>query len=270
MSFVVDYEKPIFNGCTPPSRLLGRYLRWNSHGIVAQFAERLEEEEDSASEAESFGSINVRFHEISIHRELEFDNHQRFTMADLSRRALVLASAKRLHCQRFGKLEPNEPDEWQLELTRGEHGRALALGEEFVALATDRRTVRICSMNGTQFPPLSTAGPVVAMAASGDTLAVVCRSQLPLPEEQSLEVMLIEVNPVHGLPIRQLPFSPVKLPVGRGAELRWVGFTDEGSLASYDSDGRLRLLKNGYGCGWVQVAEMHKEVCLSLNMLLDV
>lgn len=48
---------------------------------------------------------------------------------------------------------------------------------------------------------------------------------------------------------RQLHGGP--LPLSPGATLSWLGFSEEGLLAAYDSEGELRLRSGDFGGAWV-------------------
>ena len=50
---------------------------------------------------------------------------------------------------------------------------------------------------------------------------------------------------------------PKPLPLSSGSSLRWVGYTDEGSLSTLDYDGMLRIL---YKSIWRPVCHLDKQV----------
>lgn len=241
-----------------------RILKWNSHGIVMQTTNNSPDDDTKREMTEDFElqevAVHVRFHDTSVHHNLRLDNQRHCCLADLSRRALALSCSKVLHVQHF---DPQfEDSEWSLELPRGEHAKALALGEDFVVVATDKRRLRFFTLEGSQRTPVCIPGPVHALAASGNSVAVVYRRRLPLPSTQELEVMVLNVSQVRTPNIEQLPFSPTTLPVSNNSTLEWVGFSDQGTLATLDSHGAVRLLKNGLACGWIEVANLKKDVSI--------
>lgn len=66
---------------------------WNRIGIVTQFRDTAEyQSEDDASNQFSGGSIEVEFHDNSLHHSLRLSNSSGYSMADLSLTALLLAS----------------------------------------------------------------------------------------------------------------------------------------------------------------------------------
>lgn len=75
----------------------------------------------------------------------------------------------------------------------------------------------------------SLSGPVVSLAGNGDHLAVVSHASSPLPSgDQVLDFMLLNVRNQKRLLAGKLPLSPA-------STLTWLGFTEAGSLSSYDS-----------------------------------
>ncbi|CAH8478250.1 unnamed protein product [Schistosoma rodhaini] len=85
-------QKAFQSGATP----LGfreRFMVWNRIGIVTQFRDTAEyQAEDDASNQSSGGSIEVEFHDNSLHHSLRLSNSSGYSMADLSLTALLLAS----------------------------------------------------------------------------------------------------------------------------------------------------------------------------------
>lgn len=70
---------------------------------------------------------------------------------------------------------------------------------------------------------------MVSLVGNGDRLAVVTHASSPLPSrDQMLEFMLLNVRTQKRLLTGRLPLSP-------GSTLTWIGFSEAGSLSSYDS-----------------------------------
>jgi chromosome transmission fidelity protein 4 len=259
----INYEKAIQNGGSILDEHGDRILKWNSHGIVTQITTDVVDANhaDGTADCETNEvAVHVRFHDTSVHHNLRMHNQRNCCLADLSRRALALSCSKVLHVQHF---DPEFDDtEWSMELPRGEHAKALALGDDFVVLATDKRLLRLFSLEGTQRIPICIPGAVHAVAASGNTVAVVYRRTLALPSTQALELMMLNVSQVRVPTVQQLPFSPMQLPIGVDATLQWIGFSDQGTLATFDSLGSVRMLKNGLGCGWIEISNLNKQASL--------
>lgn len=245
MSQVQNFEKPLFISCTPLNENENRYMKFNSHGFIRHFRN-----EDS-------NQINVQYFDSTVHPTVEFPNERDYSYADLSANALLFASARSLSCIHFDR--DHEENEWSLQMPKGEQIKAVCLGERFVAVATSHRHVRFYSLNGTQHQLISVPGPIQCLVASNRTLVAVYHSMLPLPGEQSMDAMIVEVD-LENRSVVNLEFSPVRLPLTSGSSLRWIGFTDEGTLGMYDSAGSLKLFKSGLGLNWLEVANLLQQV----------
>jgi hypothetical protein len=112
-------------------------------------------------------------------------------------------------------------------------------------VATSRRHLRLFSPAGSQTHLLTLPGAPVALAASGHALAAAWHAGPPASSgDQCLRYALYDVAEQRQLHAGPLPLSP-------GATLAWLGFTEEGQLASYDSHGELRLRSADFGGTWV-------------------
>lgn len=129
----------------------------------------------------------------------------------------------------------------------GEEAECVAAGASFCAVATSKRQLRLFSQAGLQTHLISLAGAPVALAALGHQLVAVWHSAAPTASgDQCLQYMLLDVAEQ-----RQLHGGP--LPLSRAASLCWLGFTEEGLMATYDSEGELRLRAADFGGSWVTV-----------------
>lgn len=125
----------------------------------------------------SAGSIEVEFHDTSVHHGLHIPNTAGHTLAALSTQALVLAcpaqdesTPSKVVCVNFASSDGHR--EWSTSLPVGEEALALAVGEGWLAVATSRRLVRLFSVAGLQRAPLSLPGPVVCMAGHAGKLFI--------------------------------------------------------------------------------------------------
>lgn len=66
--------------------------------------------------------------------------------------------------------------EWSIDLPEGEEAQCVAVGTTFVAVATDRRNLRIFMIGGTQREIIAIPGPVVAMNGFNNHLLVTYHS----------------------------------------------------------------------------------------------
>ena len=99
-----------------------------------------------------------------------------------------------------------------------------------VAVATDRRCLRLFSVGGMQREVLSLPGPVVSLAGQGPYLAVAVHLGMPLPGNQNIGVSVFNVGSLRKRTIHPMPtFQPI--PLAPKSTLSWFGFTDENNVS---------------------------------------
>ena len=255
----IDFEvqEPFQPGSTPV-HLHSRFMVWNSVGIVKAFSSDDEK------------SIDVEFHDTAIHHPIHLSNMRGYTMAALTDRCLVLAcdaddvdsaddensdsSKSKLLCHYFGSSDISK--EWSLEMPNQEEIMAVACGEGWIAVATDRRNLRIFSCGGIQLEVLSLPGPVVSLAGYKKEIAITVHLGLGLPGNQSIGIAILTVGEKN----HQLPYYS-HLPLAPKSILSWIGFTDQGTPCIMDSAGYIRILNGNYGAGgWMQVCNTKAQV----------
>ncbi|KAJ8309582.1 hypothetical protein KUTeg_014456 [Tegillarca granosa] len=230
-----------FQAGSTPVHLSSRFMVWNSVGIIKQY--NTEEE----------NSIDIEFHDTSIHHAMHITNNYNYTMADMSTEAVILASEKdddspsKLTCMHFGSWDSSK--EWTISLPDNEEIQAITIGESWIAIATDSRTVRIITVGGIQKQIFSIAGPVVCMAAHSNQLLVVYHRGTGIPGDQCLGVILQYVDGS-----KRSVLNMDSLPLSRKSSLSWLGFSAEGTPFYMDSAGVVRMLNRKFGNNWVQVA----------------
>ncbi|XP_064622093.1 WD repeat and HMG-box DNA-binding protein 1-like [Lineus longissimus] len=235
-----------FQSSSTPVQLSQRFMVWNSVGIIRQYS------------TEEENSIDIEFHDTATHHAMHVTNDLGHTMADMSSEAVVLAceaddgSPSKLVCLHFSSWDNSR--EWAIEMPKGEEIQATALGEGWVAVATDKRNVRIITIGGIQRHLFSTPGPIVTITASGSQLGVVYHMCHGLPGDQCLWVKWISVNGRRqGLTDGCLPLSPK-------STLSWIGFSLEGTPFLMDSSGIVRMLNRKFGPSWIPVASTKDHV----------
>lgn len=119
-------------------------MKWNSDGIIRHFNDQ------------NSNQINVQYFDTTIHPTIEFPNDKDYSYADLSSNAVLFASNRLLHCIHFDK--QFEENEWSIHLPKGEQIKAICLGNQFIAVATNNRNIRFYSLNGTQHHLISIPG----------------------------------------------------------------------------------------------------------------
>lgn len=220
-SKVFHAQTPFQSGETPRS-LEHRYMVWNHVGIVRAHTTSTE------------NAIEVEFHDASIHHGLHMVNHLNHTIASLSSSVLALCneSSSKLVCIMLGGSGGSR--EWSVSMPNCEEIQCVAASSKLVVVATDARFLRIFSPMGTQREVISLPGPVISIAAHNNRILVAYLSSAP-SEDQHISMMLIEAI---GLNLR---CRDVRLAMAPNAKLTWIGYTDRGSPATYDSTGMLRM-----------------------------
>lgn len=240
----VEIQEP-FQPTSTPVRLSSRFMVWNDVGVVKCF------------NTDDENSIEVDFHDTSVHHSFHISNAHNHTMADLSQEILVLAceaseedlTPSRLVCRLFGSSDLTK--EWSVELPGKEEILAVCCGQGWVGVATDRRQLRIFSSGGNQLEVLSLPGPILALAGHGNLLFVTCHLGMPLAGNQSVSFAVFDLSPRHRHPSPQ--FQP--LPFAPNSYLTWMGFSDEGTPGMMDSSGQVRILHSGFGSSWIQICD---------------
>lgn len=215
-------QPPFQPGATSKS-LEHRYMVWNQVGIVR------------AHKTDSENSIEVEFHDSSVHHSIHITNYANHTLASLSTTVLALCceSPSKLVCIALCGSGGNR--EWSMEMPNCEEILCVAASEKLVAVATDARYLRLFSAMGNQREVLSLPGPVVALSAHADRILVAYHSNAAT-EDQHISLKLLQTI---GLSLR---CRDVKVALTPGSRLTWVGYThDKGTPATCDSMGMVRM-----------------------------
>ncbi|XP_014610650.1 PREDICTED: WD repeat and HMG-box DNA-binding protein 1-like [Polistes canadensis] len=222
--------QPPFQPGSSPIHLLSRFMVWNHVGIVKCF--NSEDGEES--------SIEVEFHDITIHRSMHINNYLNHTIAALSSNALVLncpsiedTASKLVVVVLQGWGSGNK--EWSIDLPEGEDGQCVAAGDNFVAIATSRRYLRIFMIGGTQREVIALPGPVVTMNAFNNHLVVAYHDGLGVTGDQHMSLLCIQI---FGTRLRNQKLS---IPLCPSSDLIWLGLSDFGSPVITDSEDIIKI-----------------------------
>ena len=236
--------QPVVHASATPLKNGRRFLLWNMTGLVISRDENV------------FSAIEVEFNSTDKHRTIRLTDHYGFTMAALDHLAVMFASrsnngnASTIVYRPLSSWAPNS--EWQLQLDTGEEALAIAIGHKFAAIATSKRYLRILSHTGAQRALVCTASNLVALAASGGTLAVVHHAgRATTADDQALQVSLYDLRDT----ARPVRVSSAPLPLSEGATLDWIGFSESGTLATVDSAGLVRGCLRSCGFEWVPLLD---------------
>uniref|UniRef100_H2YB75 Minichromosome loss protein Mcl1 middle region domain-containing protein n=1 Tax=Ciona savignyi TaxID=51511 RepID=H2YB75_CIOSA len=240
--------QPPFQPTSTPTHLSHRFMFDNFIiGVIRSYSDEME------------NAIDVEFHDTQTHHALHLPNHDQYTMAGLSNRAVVLAAEStpdapsKLKCVHFSSWDNNK--EWTIEMPDGEELQALTVGDDWIAACTDSLQVRFFTLGGVQRQILSIPGNVVAMAACMDQLFVVYHVTQGFGNNQCFGFMLLEVGVSGGSKSRSVVGGSA-LPVTPGSKLEWVGFTAEGTPATVDTAGVIRMMNRSFCQTWITVAKL--------------
>lgn len=175
-------------------------------------------------------SIIAEFHDVSVHPSIHILNNLNHEMASLSATCLALATKEtpcRLVCIAFISAGSKE---WGTTMPDCEVISGIAAGGSFVAVATDALLIRFFTTMGTQREVVAVSGPVVAMSAYENKLAVVYHTSNTRNKFSLMLITLIGAS---------MSSRVVKLPLTADSKLAWLGFSDMGSVIAYDTAGRV-------------------------------
>ncbi|KYM96439.1 WD repeat and HMG-box DNA-binding protein 1 [Cyphomyrmex costatus] len=243
-NFDVDFEKPScdtktfipnvklqssFQPGSTPSHLLSYFMMWNDVGMIRCFSSEDGEE----------CSIEVEFHDVTVHRSMHINNYLRHSLAALSTQALVLSCPASEDGPSWG----SGNKEWSLDLPEGEESECLAVGDNFVAVATSRRNLRIFMIGGTQREILALPGPVVVMNGLGNHLVIAYHAGVGPAGDQNISLLWIQIQGAH------LRSQTLTLPLSPTSDLMWLGLSDARSPTIMDSDDVIRIYDKK-SCQW--------------------
>ena len=156
---------------------------WNSVGLITQFNKEGDE------------SVDIEFHNVSLHHTIHIKNQFGYTMADMSKEAVVLASPGPQKGQdtedaeeftsvsttgsntqsKFTCILLNSCDntkEWSIDMPRKESIRCVCASKSLVVCATSRKFLRIFCLAGTQKEIICLPGSPICMAAYDNRIFV--------------------------------------------------------------------------------------------------
>ncbi|XP_012148705.2 WD repeat and HMG-box DNA-binding protein 1 [Megachile rotundata] len=222
--------QPPFQPGSSPVHLLSRFMVWNDTGMVRCFT----------SEDGDESSIEVEFHDVTIHRSMHINNYLRHTIAALSPEALALncpsssdTRSKLVVIALQGWGSGNK--EWSTDLPEDEEGQCIAAGDNFVALSTSRRYLRIFTVGGTQREMIGLPGPVVAMNGLKNNLVIAYHSGIGVSGDQCMNLLWIQIRR------STLHSRTLCLPLSPSSELMWLGLSDLGSPVIMDADDIIKV-----------------------------
>jgi len=247
---LVDPQEAFQPGSTPLLKSNGgssnkKYLAFNMLGSVS-----------SVRHDEEISTIHVEYHDRSVLRPYSFTDHRNYSMASLCELGAVFA------CERSSEnnvkstlyFKPVETwatkSDWRLELNDDENIKVVALTNKNIVAATDKKYIRFFTFSGFQQQILSIKGKIVSMSGNSlnNQLFIVYHNGNVFNGDQNLEYMLYDTD----------KFKVIKkdeLSISQNSTLEWIGFTEYGIPATYDSEGVGRILVRHLDYQWIPVID---------------
>ncbi len=266
--------QPAFSPASTPLDLARRFLCWNHIGAITLL------------QGDDRNTVDITFTDSAYKRPVSFSDNMNFILGTIGEDGAIFAtdlqmdddeengasdglddlnmseSTKRAVRQsqnkgknkatgssiffyRFETIGSLREKDWYLTLPVGERVWGAATGTGWAAVATSRKFLRFFSAGGNQGQIIWLKGDPVTMAGRGRFLAVFYHDTAPLDDgTQQLAYMLWDAcnNEV-------LSEGPVCC-LGKAASLTWVGFSNDYSLMSMDSDGMLSMLVQVGAAKW--------------------
>lgn len=239
-----------FQPSATPRHLSNRFMVWNSVGIIRQHKSMAE------------NAVDIEFHDTSIHHAIHYNNTDNHIMADMNEQLVAMASegTSKLCVMHIGSWDAAK--EWTVPMPDEEDIEAVAVGFNWVVVATSKRYLRLYSAAGIQREVLTLPGPVVCMAGRGSELIVAYHDGVGVSGDQKLSILHYRF--LGGKPYSfKLTTYPVAL--SPKATLEWLGFSLEGSPVTVDSKGLIQLTKKQINNQWVEIANTRQKLSTSDN-----
>lgn len=203
-----------FQSTSTSKYLESRFLVWNNVGAITCYSEQ----------------IQISFHDVAFHHSITIDNKtDKYVVGDLSLSAIALGSAQtgKLLCLLYQSWDSNMR-EWTLTTENNEKIELVSLGEDFLAVATSQRLIRLMSLSGIQQRIVRLQGPIVSMSAYQSQLWIIHHSTQGLPKEQAMSYVLLDIGSDH--------YSTAPLPLTPKSKLSWTGFVVRCSMLLFKID----------------------------------
>lgn len=223
-----------FQSGSTPLALLERFMCWNSVGLITQFCTEGDE------------SIDIEFHNASYHHTIHIKNQFGYTMADVSKEAVVLASPgakieqeieinsalsssignqSKLTVILINSLDNTK--EWSMEMPKKEFIKCVCVSRSLVACCTSRKFLRIFGLAGSQKEIICLPGIPICISAYDNQIFVA----------YNLSTNSTGYSLYHTDGCREAEHGI--LPLSEATKIEWLGFSDEGNPYVYDSSGYL-------------------------------
>jgi chromosome transmission fidelity protein 4 len=205
-----------FQSTSTSKYLESRFLIWNNIGAITCYSEQ----------------IQISFHDVSYHHSITIDNKtDKYSLGDLSLSAIILASSQtgKLLCILYQSWDSNMR-EWTINTENNDKIEMISLADDFIAIGTSQRLIRLMSLSGIQQRIIRLQGPIISISAYQNQLWIIHHStqgffqsnefffivfDLGLPKEQAMSYVLLDIENDHYL-TGPLPLTPK-------TKLIWMG-----------------------------------------------
>lgn len=191
-----------FQSTSTSKYLESRFLLWNSIGTISSYNEQ----------------IQISFHDVSFHHTISIDNKtEKYSLADLSLSAIVLGSTETNQCRcLLYQSWDSEMKEWSINFEKNEKILLVRLTEDYLAVATSERLIRLFSLAGIQQRLIRIHGPIVCLSSHRNHLWIIEHACQGLPKEQAMSTIFIDLD--------EDSFQTFPIPLTPKSKLIWTGF----------------------------------------------
>jgi hypothetical protein len=225
-----------FQCSSTPLTLHVRYMVWNSVGLITQ------------SNIKGDESINIEFHNTTFHHTIHIKNEFGYTMADMSKEAIIMASPGKitneteinstfsgsmLACILINSCYNNK--EWKIAMLQNEYIKCICVSKALIGCMTSRRFLRIYGLAGTQKEIICFNYLPICMRAHENTIFICYSTDI---KSTFINYSLYHIDDHIEINKKQEAEHGI-LPLTENAKLEWIGFSDEGNTFYSDSNGYL-------------------------------